>query len=78
MWKANQSNGFACNKSFYHHHFTGSLKTARKPQKKKTKTHSNKSVIHHILKPAWKNSNKNVCERENFGTKVCMYVHETR
>jgi hypothetical protein len=34
MWKANQSNGFACNKSFYHHHFTGSLKTARKPKKK--------------------------------------------
>jgi hypothetical protein len=24
---------FACSKSFYHHHFTGSLKTARKPKK---------------------------------------------
>jgi hypothetical protein len=51
---------FAYSKSFLSSPFHWLLENCKKTNFKKS-THSNKSVIHHILKPAWKNSNKSVC-----------------
>jgi hypothetical protein len=77
MWKANQSHGLHISKFFLSTPFTGPLKTATKPKKKKKKNIPTNLVIHHILKPTWKNFHQKCVrerERETFGTKVCMYV----
>jgi len=82
MWKANQTHGLQYSKSFYHHHFTGSLKTARKPIWRKA--HIPTNLWFTIFENPHGKIPTKVCvcvcvcvrerERENFGTKVCMYV----
>jgi hypothetical protein len=85
MWKANQSHGLhiASLSILTIHWLLENCKKTLKKNKTKKKTKQKlptNLVIHHILKPTMEKFPSKVCvcererERENFGTKVCMYV----